>query len=69
MSHPRKRICKTLFKKRGNAKRLGVTHKRETDLLTSFLSRSKVAWAGVPDAPHNAINVGRVVAETVVVCF
>ena len=69
MSRPRKRICKTLFKERGKAKRLGATHKRVTELSTSFLSCSKVAWAGVPDAAHNAIDVDRVVAETVVVCF
>ena len=69
MSRPRKRICKTLCKKGVKVKRLGATHKRETELSTSFLSRSKVAWAGIPDAPHNAINVGRIVAETVVVCF
>ena len=69
MSHPRKQICKTLFEKSGKAKRLGAMHKRETELLTSFLSCSKVAWAGVPDAPHNTINLGCIVAETVVVCF
>ena len=69
MSHPRKLICKSLFEKSGKAKRLGAMHKRETELLTSFLSCSKVAWAGVPNAPHNTINVGCVVAETVVVCF
>ena len=57
------------IKKWDKSKRLGAMHKRETELLASFLSRSKVAWADVPDAPHNTINVGRVVAETVVVCF
>ena len=46
------------------------TYKRETELSGSFPSLSKVgARAGFFDALDNAVDVGRVLAETAVVCF
>ena len=70
MSRPRMQNTFFFFKKMGvKLKRLGATYKKLTELSDSFQSRIKVgACAGFFDALDNAVDVGRVLADTAVVC-